>query len=86
MVLDGRDRRDEVEIEFPLQPLLHDLHVEQAEEAAAEAEAERGRGLRLVVQGGIVELQPFERVAERLVLLGVGRIDARRTPSSLTSR
>ena len=49
VVLDVRHRRDEVEIELALEPLLHDLHVQQAEEAAAEAEAERGRRLGLVV-------------------------------------
>ena len=31
---------DEVEVEFALEALLNDFHVEQAEEAAAEAEAE----------------------------------------------
>jgi hypothetical protein len=34
-------RRDQVEVELALEPLAHDLHVQQAEEAAAEAEAER---------------------------------------------
>ena len=43
----ARRRGDEVDIEFALEPLLDDLHVEQAEEAAAESEAERRRGLRL---------------------------------------
>src|ERR671923_174967 len=41
VVLHGGDRGDQVEIELPLQPFLHDFHVQQAEEAAAEAEAER---------------------------------------------
>ena len=41
-------RRDEVEVELALEALLDDLHVEQAQEAAAEAEAERDRALRLV--------------------------------------
>ena len=39
-------RGDDVEVELALQPLLHDLHVQQAEEAAAEAEAERDRATR----------------------------------------
>jgi hypothetical protein len=38
--------------------------VQQAEEAAAEAEAERAGGLRLVDQRGVVELQLLERVAQ----------------------
>ncbi len=37
----GRRGRDQVLVELALQPLLHDLHVQQAEEAAAKAEAER---------------------------------------------
>src|SRR5215203_4715109 len=42
-VLDGRGARDEVQVELALQALLDDLHVEQAEEAAAEPEAEGDR-------------------------------------------
>jgi hypothetical protein len=37
----ARRGRDQVHVELALEPLLHDLHVQQAEEAAAEAEAER---------------------------------------------
>jgi len=41
-LVDHRRRgRDEVEVELALQPLLDDFEVQQAEEAAAEAEAER---------------------------------------------
>ena len=76
VVLHARDRGDEVEVELALEPLAHDLHVQQAEEAAAEAEAERGGGLGEVVQGGVVELELLERVAEILVLLRVGGVDA----------
>ena len=47
LVLDRRRRGDEVEVELALQPLLDDLHVQQAQEAAAEAEAQRDRALRL---------------------------------------
>ena len=43
LVDDARRGGDEVEVELALQPLLDDLEVQQAEEAAAEAEAERGR-------------------------------------------
>ena len=41
VVDDARRGRDEVEVVLALEALLDDLHVEQAEEAAAEAEAER---------------------------------------------
>ena len=41
-LVDHRRRgRDQVEVELALQPLLDDLEVQEAEEAAAEAEAER---------------------------------------------
>ena len=42
LVDDRRRGRDQVEIELALQPLLDDLEMQQPEEAAAEAEAERG--------------------------------------------
>ena len=45
-VLDVRRGRDEREVVLALEPLADDLHVQQAEEAAAEAEAERARRLR----------------------------------------
>jgi len=56
MVLYVRDRADQVEIEFALEPLTHDLHVQEAEEAASEPESQRHRRFRLVVQGGVVQL------------------------------
>ena len=44
-LVDHRRRgRDQVEIEFALEPLLDDFQMQQAEKAAAEAEAERGGG------------------------------------------
>ena len=57
LVDDGRRGRDEVHVVFALEPLLHDVHVQQAEEAAAKAEAQRLRDFRLVVQRRVVELQ-----------------------------
>ncbi len=63
----------QVEVVLPLQPLAHDVHVQQAEEAAAEAEPERLRRLRLVRERGVVQLQLLQRVAQLRVLVGVGR-------------
>src|SRR5438552_10223773 len=48
---------DQREVELALEALLDDLEVEHAEEAAAEAVAERERGLGLEVEGGIVEAE-----------------------------
>ncbi len=68
---------EQIEVELALEPLAHDLHVQEAEEAAAEAEAERLRRLRLVEERGVVELELLERVAELGVLVAVGREEAR---------
>ena len=50
--------------------------MEQAKEAAAEAEAQRGTGFQLKGQGGVVELQLFQRVLQIGVLCAVGGVDA----------
>ncbi|MCY1235649.1 hypothetical protein D9M72_482720 [compost metagenome] len=67
---------DQVHVELALQALLHDLHVQQAEEAAAEAEAQRLRHFRLEHQRGIVQAQLFQRLAQGLVLVGLDRVQA----------
>ena len=50
--------------------------MQQAEEAAAKAEAQRLGHFRLVVQRCIVELELFQSVAQRVVLVGLGRVQA----------
>src|SRR6266481_4450159 len=72
-VAHARRRRDQVEPEFALQPLLHNFHVQQAEKAAAKAETERNRIFRLVKERGVVQFQFAERIAQRLVLIGKDR-------------
>ena len=72
----ARRRGQQLEIELALQPLLDDLHVQQAEKAAAESEAEGERALRLVAERGVVELQLADGVAQVLVVVGVDREDA----------
>ena len=69
----GRRAGDQVELVFALEPLLHDVHVQQPQETAAEAEAQRGRDFRLVVQRRVVELELGERVAKAFVVFGVDR-------------
>ena len=73
---DVRRGDEQVEVELALEPLADDLHVQQAEEAAAEAEAERLRRLRLVEERRVVQLQLLERVAQLGVLVGVRREEA----------
>ena len=54
-----------VEVVLALEPLLDDLHVQQAEEAAAEAEAERLRGLGLEDERGVVEAAASSSASRR---------------------
>ena len=76
-LVDHRRRgRDQVLVELALEPLLDDLHVQQAEEAAAKAEAERLAHLGLVAQRRVVELELLERVAQLVVLARLGRVEA----------
>ena len=76
LVLHAGRRRQQVELILPLQPLLDDLHVQQAEEATAEAEAERFGGLRLEDQRGIVQSQSLQRVAQLRILVAVHWVEA----------
>jgi hypothetical protein len=64
-----RHRRHQLEVVLALEPLAHDVHVQQAQEAAAEAEAQRVRGLGLPVERGVVERQLLERVAQVRVVV-----------------
>ena len=70
---DARRRRHEVEAELALQPLLHDLQVEQAEKAAAEAETQSGRALGIVMEARIVEPELGEALAQPLVVVRIDR-------------
>ena len=74
---DVRRGHEQIEVELALEPLAHDLHVQEAEEAAAEAEAERLRRLGLVEERRVVELELLQRVAELRVLVAVRREQAR---------
>ena len=75
-VLDRRRRCDEIQVELALQPLLDDLHVQQAQEAAAEAEAERHRALGLEADRGVVEMKLLECVAQQRVVGPIDGVDA----------
>src|SRR3546814_7521823 len=69
-------RRSSDLTELALQALLHDLQMQEPEEAAAEAEAEGGAGFRLVEKGGVVQRQLGQRIAQVLVVGGVDRKQA----------
>ena len=72
-VLDAGSRGDQIEVELALKTLGDDLHVEQAQKAAAETKAQRRTGLRLKGQAGIVELQLLQRILQVGVVRAVSR-------------
>ena len=76
LVADVRRGRQQLEVVLALQPLAHDVHVQQPQEAAAKAESERVGGLGLIREGGIVQREPLERLAQVLVAVGVDREEA----------
>ena len=63
---------DDVHIELAVQTLLHNLHVEQAEEAATEAEAQGQRRFGLESQRSVVQLKLLQR---RTQVFEVFRLD-----------
>ena len=67
---------DQVEVIFAGQPLLDDLEVEEAQEAAAKAEAQRGARLHLEAERRVVEAQLVDALAQLLEVVGVGREQA----------
>ena len=72
-----RRRGDEVEAELAGQTLGDDFEVQEAEESATESKAQRHRGLGLVLQRSVRELELVERFAQIRVVAAVDRVDAR---------
>ena len=77
---------DQVQLVLALQPFLNDLHVQQAEEAAAEAEAQGDGALRLEEERGIVEAQFFQGIAQQRVLVGVDGVSPAKTIGLMSSK
>ncbi len=76
-LVDDRGRGgDQVEIVFAFQPVTDDLKVQQAKEAAAKAKAERGGGFHFKAEGGVVERQLLDRVAQVFEFGGIDRKEA----------
>ena len=76
LVDDRRIGGDDVHVELAAEAFLNDLHVEKAEEATAEAEAEGGGAFSLEGEGGVVDLELAHRDLEGLVVRGVDGVDA----------
>ena len=75
-VNDARRRRDDIHVVFAPEPFLDDLHVEQAEEAAAKPKAERDGAFRLINESRIVKPQFSDGGLEMLEVAGIDRIDS----------
>ncbi len=65
-----------VHVEFAVESLLNNLHVQQSEESAAESEAQRNRTLRHESKRCVVKLKFLERCSQILEILGLDRVDA----------
>src|SRR5207248_3275703 len=72
---DRRRGLDHLDMELALEAFLYDLHVEQAQEAATKAKAERIVGFGLEAEAGVVEAEAIHRVAELVVLRFAGRVE-----------
>ena len=69
---------NDVHVKLAVETFLHDFHMEQPKEAAAETESQSQRRLRLESQRGIVQLQFFQRSTQVLIILGLYRINSRK--------
>ena len=70
-----RNSGDDVHIELAVETLLHNLHVEQTEEAATESKAKSYGRLGRKGQRSVVKLQFLQRSTKVLILARVNRID-----------
>src|SRR5580704_10605069 len=75
LVNDARVSRDDIHIELPAQSLLYDLHVEQTEKTTAETEAQSHGILRLIDEGGIVDLQFSQGGFQMFEISGIDRVN-----------
>ena len=76
LIADAGSGGDQVQLVLALEAFLNDLHMEEAEEAAAETEAKGDGAFRLEEEGGVVEAEFFESVAEQRVLVRVHGVEA----------
>jgi hypothetical protein len=75
-IRDVRHRRDDIHIELAVKALLDNLHMQQPEETAPEAEPECQRRFGFIGQRRVVELQFLERCPQILVLIALDRIES----------
>ena len=76
IIYNRRRRGDELQLVLALQALLHHVHVEEAQEAAAETKAQGLGCFRYVLQCRIIELQFFQRYFQIVIVLTFDGIEA----------
>ena len=76
LVDDGGQGGHQIQVEFPLQTLLDDLHMKHTQKSAAETKAQRHGGFRFKGEGGVVELELFQGVPQVGILGAVLGIHA----------
>ena len=64
LINNRRQSGHQIQVKFPLQPLLDDLHVEHSQKAAAETKAQGRRRFRFKGQRSIVKLELFQRIPQ----------------------
>ena len=72
----ARRRGHQIQIIFPFQPLLNDFQMQQPQKSAAESKSQSHRGLRLILQGRVIELQLLQGVPQIRIARAVCRIES----------
>ena len=72
MIDHRRRRRDQIEIELPLQPFANNVEMQKAQKAATHAKAQRRRRFHFIRETGVIQRQLLNGLAQ---LLELGRID-----------
>ena len=67
---------DEIEIRFPLQTLLDNLHVQQAEKSTTKSKSEGIASFRFKLKTGIIDGQFLQCIAEFLKIFSVRRVES----------
>ena len=67
-----------IHIKLTIQTLLHNLHMKQTQESAAETKAQCHRRLRRESQSGIIQLKFLQRCTQVLIILRLNRIHTRK--------
>src|SRR6185369_16271452 len=74
-ITNRRSRGDQLEIEFPFETLLNDLHVQKTKKSAAESKPQRRGSFGLVEKGRVIQTQLVQRVSQFFIAIGFDRVE-----------